>query len=146
MRPESLVEATELGPADVRGEPTTHHTLKLDVDRVHWPDPGRNSLAAKTHSRVDRLLIKVASDPRPKGVLPAHAWVDRSGRLVRFSHCLLPANDPKHPKALWPTTELWEFGIPPQLQDWESQPVIDPDTLSFPQSEREAMRLAKTRT
>jgi hypothetical protein len=138
---ESVVDVAEAGRDQVRGEPTTRYTLKLDVDRVQWPEPNRSSEATKPDSRIQQILINLAPDSTPKGILPAEVWVDESGRLVRFSYCPLPSEHPKHSKAPWTTTELWDFGIPPQLADWTTQPVIDPVTLHFPDSEREAMRM-----
>jgi hypothetical protein len=141
MRAESLVDVVMVGREQVRGEPATRYTLQLDVDRVQWPDLDRRSAAAKHDSRIERILVNVAPDPTPKGILPAEVWVDESGRLVRFSYRPLPLEHPKHSKAPWITTELWDFGIPPPLEDWTTQPVIDPVTLHFPDSEREAMRM-----
>jgi hypothetical protein len=143
MRPESLIDAVEKDHQEVRGEQTTRYALKLDVDRLTWPKPDRSAAAAADDSRLARVAIKTVPDPRPNGVLPAEVWVDGRGRLVRFSYGPVGADHPKHDKAPWPTTELWDFGVPPQLADWEHQPVIDPITLQFPESEREMMRLAE---
>ena len=138
MRHESLVDAVEQDHQDVRGEHTTHYALKLDVDRLTWPEPDRSAAAAFDNSRLARLAIKTLPDPTPKGILPAEIWLDERGRLVRFSYQAIRA--PTHDKALWPTTELWDFGVPPQLQDWEHQSVIDPLTLQFPETDREMTR------
>jgi hypothetical protein len=143
MRHEALVDAVEKDPQDLRGEPTTHYALRLDVDRLTWPKPDRSALAAGENSRLGRLAIKTLPDPRPKGILPAEVWLDQHGRLVRFSYQPTAADHPKHDRVPWFTTDLWDFGIPPQLEDWEHQPVIDPFTLEFPESEREMMRQAE---
>jgi hypothetical protein len=143
MRHESLVDAIEQNHQNVRGEHTTHYALKLDVNRLTWPEPDRSAAAAIDDSRLARLAIKTLPDPRPKGILPAEIWLDERGRLVRFSYRAIRART--QDKALWPTTELWDFSVPPQLQDWEHQPVIDPSTLQFPESEREMMRLRNTK-
>jgi hypothetical protein len=65
-------------------------------------------------------------------VLSAQVWIVAAGRLVRYSHSDVPVDHTKHDQAPWITTELWDFGIPPLLQDWKTQPVIDPLTLQFP--------------
>ncbi len=122
------MEAIDRAFAAVRGAVVERYALKLDVDRIQWPALDRSS--------------PPRNDPTPRGVLLAEVWIDELGRLVRFSYCRLGADRPKHQKVQWPTTELWDFGVPPQLQDWKSQPVIDPVTWRFPESEREAMRLA----
>jgi hypothetical protein len=141
MRAESLVDVVESGREQVRGEPATRYALKLDVGRIEWPEPNLSSESAKPDSRIERMLMNIAPDPTPKGILPAEVWLDEPGRLVRFSYRPVPSDHPKHRKVPWTTTELWDFGIPPQLEDWTSQPVIDPVTLDFPNSEREAMRV-----
>jgi hypothetical protein len=138
MRHESLVDAVEQDHQNVRGAHTSHYALKLDVDRLTWPEPDRSAAAAIDDSRLARLATKTLPDPRPKGILPAEIWLDERGRIVQFSYQAIRA--PTQDRALWPTTELWDFGVPPQLEDWEHQPVIDPDTLEFPASEREMMR------
>lgn len=43
MRPESIIEAIEAGEEEVRGQQTTRYRLKLDVDRIHWPQPDRGA-------------------------------------------------------------------------------------------------------
>jgi hypothetical protein len=59
---------------------------------------------------------------------------------VRYSHSDVPVDHPKHEQAPWITTELWDFGIPPLLHDWKTQPVIDPVTLQFAQTEAKLIR------
>jgi hypothetical protein len=123
----------QLGAEEVHGEWTTHYRLKLDVDRVSWPDLG-DDFPATRDDMSRRLAIKALPNPRPRGVLPAEVWLDEPGRLRRFSHCPRPD---KTGKRAWPTTELWDFGGPPSIEDWKTQPVIDPVTMRFPDSERE---------
>ena len=50
MRPESIVEAIEDGEEEVRGQASTRYRLKLDVDRIHWPEP-TPTLLARTAAR-----------------------------------------------------------------------------------------------
>jgi hypothetical protein len=47
---------------------------------------------------------------------------------VRFSHCHLPKEHHNHDALPWTTTDLWGFGLPPQIEDWRTQP--DPGTLN----------------
>jgi len=138
MRPESIVEAIEEGQEEVRSQPTTRYRLKLDLDRIQWPEPD----PTLHHSLVGRLVSRALPDPTPRGILSAAAWIDAAGRLLRYSHSDVPADHPKHAQAAWITTELWDFGIPPLLSDWKTQAVIDPLTLQFPDTEAELIRLA----
>lgn len=141
---ESIVDAIEDGEEQVRAQTATRYRLKLDMDRVQWPDPDPVSQRSQGNSLVGRLLNKALPDPRPAGVLSAYVWIDVAGRLVRYSHSDVPADQPKHEQAPWITTELWDFGIPPPLSNWKTQPVIDPVTLQFPETEAELMRKAKS--
>jgi hypothetical protein len=143
MLPETIIEAMEGGEDEVRSEPATRYRLKLDVDRMQWPTPEHSAVTPRGLPLVGRLLSKALPDPRPQGILSAEVWLDDAGRLVRFSHNDLPTDHPKHRQALWTTTELWDFGIPPPLSNWKTQPVIDPMTLQFPQTEAEFMHLAR---
>jgi hypothetical protein len=143
MRPKSIVEATDEGEEEVRGQTTTRYRLKLDADRIEWSEPDRNAHSPLSSSVVGRLLSRALSGPTPAGILSAEVWVDRAGRLVRYRHNDVAENHPKHRQAPWTTTELWDFGIPPALHDRTTQPVIDPLTLQFPESEAELIRSTK---
>lgn len=134
IRAESIVDALEEGEEQVRSQPATRYRLKLDLDRIQWPDRDRVSRLSQENSLLGRLLTKALPDPSPTGVLSAQVWIEAAGRLVRYSHSDVPVDHPKHDQAPWITTELWDFGIPPLLQDWKTQPVIDPVTLQFPQT------------
>lgn len=140
IRPEAVVEAIEDGEEQVRGQASTRYRLTLDVDRIQWPEP--DALSAHGSSLFARLVTRALPDLTPRGILSAEVWIDSAGRLVRYSHSDAPAAHPKHARAPWITTELWDFGIPPPLSDWKTQPVIDPLTLQFPKSEAEFIRLA----
>lgn len=84
--------------------------------------------------------------PKPQGILAADVWIDSEGRLVRYSHSDVAVDHRKHAQAPWTTTELWDFGIPPALGDRNTQAVIDPRTLQFPESEAEFIRSVKPET
>lgn len=62
-----------------------------------------------------------------RGVIPAEVWLDEHGRLLRFSYCDLPKDHRNHEAVPWRTTEMWGFGLPPELEAWRTQP--DPRTL-----------------
>jgi hypothetical protein len=127
VRPESVLDVIEDGRFVVRGEPTIHYTLKLDVDQIDWPDlPDALLEDMRSHLRPGRSL----PDLRPTGVLSAEAWIDEAERVRRFSHLTWPA---LHRDASWIATELWDFGGPPSIGDWKTQPVIDPVTLDLPE-------------
>jgi hypothetical protein len=142
IRPESIVEAIEDGEEKVRSQASIRYRLKLDVDRIQWPEPDPDAAAPHRSSLFGRVVSRALPDPAPKGIFSAEVWIDRAGRLVRYSHSEVSVAHPKHADALWITTELWDFAVPPPLSDWKAQPVIDPLTLQFPQTEAEFIRLA----
>ena len=57
-------------------------------------------------------MTRALPDVTPEGILSAEVWIDDEGRLVRYSHNEAPVAHPKHARAPWITTELWDFGIP----------------------------------
>jgi hypothetical protein len=145
MRPESIVEAAAEGEEDVRGQTATRYRLRLDADRIQWPEGDSDAPRPPVRAMVGRLLSKALPDPTPTGILRAEVWVDSTGRLVRYHHNDVAEDHPKHNQAPWTTTELWNFGLPPPLHDRTTQPVIDPRTLQFPESEAELIRSTKPR-
>ena len=140
MRPESIVEAAAEGEEEVRGQTTTRYRLRLDADRIQWPQLDSNAHRPPAGSMIRRLLSKALPNPTPTGILSAEVWVDSTGRLVRYHHNDVPGDHPRHSQAPWTRTELWDFGVPPPLHDRTTQPVIDPQTLQFPESEAELIR------
>lgn len=143
MRPESIIEAIGEGEEEVRGQATTRYQLKVDVERIHWSQSDRGARTPFGRSVVGRLLGTLPPDQRPQGILSAEVWIDREGRLVRYSHSDVPVDHPKHAQAPWTAVELWDFGIPPALNDSNTQAVIDPVTLQFPESEADFIRSMK---
>jgi hypothetical protein len=121
-----LVSSAELGRELVHGVPAHHYELSLDVDHIPWPQPGVYS--GKHRPRLMRLTGPFASSTAmQRGVIPAHLWLDEHGRLVRFSHCHLHKEHRNHEAVPWRTTELWGFGLPPEIEGWRVEP--DPGTL-----------------
>lgn len=124
----SLVDVAALGSELVRGVPAVRYELTLDVDDVPWPASDRGLRGRRQPPRIEWLIGKLAPSPsRRRGVIPAEVWIDEPGRFVRFSYCDVPRKYPNHEAIPWPTTELWDFGLPPEIQDWRIQP--DPTTL-----------------
>jgi len=123
----TLVSVDELGRELVREAPAEHYDLKLDVDHIPWPQ-SQVSFRGPQRPGISRILDKLAP-PRSlqRGVIPAEVWIDEHGRLVRFSYCDMPKDNPNHPPMPWYTTELWDFGVPPEIGDWGTLP--DPATL-----------------
>jgi hypothetical protein len=142
IRPESIVEAIEDGEEEVRRQASARYRLKLDVDRIQWPERDPHAPSPHGNSLFGRLVSRALPDPTPKGILSAEVWIDSAGRLVRYSYSDVPVAHPKYAHAPWITTELWDFAIPPPLSGWKTQPVIDPLTLQFPQTEAAFIRLA----
>ena len=144
IRPESVVDVVEEREDEVRGQPTACCRLRLDVGRVSWPSLDSTARGRSAVPFLTGLKNVALGDPIPKGIIEAAVWIDRNGRIVRYSHNDAPIDHPKHAKTPWITTELWDFGIPQLLSDWKNQPVIDPLTLEFPQSEAELIEMAKS--
>ncbi len=123
----SLVSVDDLGRELVREAPAERFDLKLDVDHIPWPQ-SQAVFREPQRPGVSRILNKLAP-PRSlqRGVIPAEVWLDENGRLVRFSYCDMPKDNPNHPAMPWHTTELWDFGLPPEIGDWRTVP--DPTVL-----------------
>lgn len=122
LRPESIVDVTEIVSERPAPQPTTHYALKLDVDRLDWPEPDWGQTQFRKNALVPSLV-------RPQGTVPAEIWIDGTGRLRRFSY---RTTTPKRSQAFWPTTELWDFGAPRPVEDWRTQPAIDPVKMAYP--------------
>lgn len=137
VRPEAVVSVSESGTGTVREAKTTHYRLELDVDQIQWPEIDRSADAAKDQALASRIAVRTLPDVRPTGRLHAEAWLDDAGRLRRFSYA--PGQHGRQSR--WITTDIWDFGGPPTIMDWTAQAVIDPVTMAFPDSERDAMEL-----
>jgi hypothetical protein len=126
--PLAVVKLQALGKEEVRGVQSDHFSLTLKFDRTDWPEPPRDAVAAGRSSLLGRVAIKTLPDPRPHGLVLAEIWVDEDGLLRRFSVSggVVWGNASQ---AHWLTTEMWDFGGPPPIDDRLSQPVIDPVTL-----------------
>jgi hypothetical protein len=128
VQPGAVVEQRALGDEEVRAVQTEHFAITLRLDRADWPKPKRDAAAAGGSSLLSRFAVKTLPDPRPHGEVLAEIWVDQEGRLRRFSWTERGGRAASA-KAVWLTTELWDFGGPPPIADHLSQPVIDPTTF-----------------
>ena len=121
-----LVSAAERGHEIVHGAPADHYETTLDVDHIPWPQPGVYS--GKHRPRLVRLTRRIVPPKSMRrGVIPADVWLDGHGRLVRFSYSDVSKEHRNHDAVPWRTTELWGFGLPPEIEDWRSE--ADPSTL-----------------
>ena len=133
LRPESVVEERLLDRANERDGFGGHYALRLDVDRIDWPEPPRDARPAQTDSPLARRAIRSLPDPRPRGVLSADVCIDEHGRITRFAWTPSAAKPLSRPDAQpWLATELSDFGGPPRIADHRAQPVIDPLTMRRP--------------
>ena len=94
-------DAVEVGTDDVRGTPTTHLRLTIDLARAD-----------------DQLTTGiVAPGPRPYRSLremPAEVWIDEHGLVRRMSYQSEPPTAGRGEG--WQTTELWHFGVDIQIE------------------------------
>ncbi len=103
---------TTVGTEEVRGVPTRHVTVDLDVAKaLDQVDPARRT---QLEDRLDRLGVSLA-DLAP---VPAEAWIDDDGYVRRFSVSFDLAELSKvHPDAdasgvVTQTIELYDFDEP----------------------------------
>jgi hypothetical protein len=104
-------DAVELGTDDVRGTPTSH--LRLTIDLA---------------SADDQLTTGImAPGPQPYRFLrqlPAEVWIDEQGLVRRMSYQSEPAGAGRG--EWWQTTELWDFGLDVQIEIPTEDELIAP--------------------
>ena len=84
LRDGSVTDQRTVGEEDVRGVPTHHAALALELDRSVWPRPNPPEPAGGLLKLVWPLVAKTRFiDPRPWGRLPTEVWIDQEGRLRR---------------------------------------------------------------
>jgi hypothetical protein len=129
LREGSLTDQRAVGAEEVRGVPTRHAALVLEVDPSVWPQPNPPEPAGGLLKPVWALVAKTRFvDLQPSGRLAAEVWIDQEGRLRRVGWAIGNARM-KASVNVWITTELWDFGGPPAIHDRLTQPVIDPVTM-----------------
>ena len=126
LREGSVTDQRIVGEEDVRGVPTRHAELALELDRSVWPQPNPREPAGGL-LKLARPLAARFNDPRPWGRLAAEVWIDQDGRIRRVGWPLRKARNGRGD--MWMRTELWDFGVPTAIADRSSQPVIDPVTM-----------------
>lgn len=89
-------DATEVGHEEVRGTPTAHHRLTIDLAIADERLPGGIIAPGPRAYRSPRAL-------------PAEVWIDEEGRLRRMS--FNDASAKRGTETTWSTTELWDFGV-----------------------------------
>ena len=98
-----------VGTEAVRGSPTTHYSVVLDLEKAAASSPnGRQTIQS---------LIKILGFSK----LPAEVWVDGEGRLRKLrytadlSKSRVAASARSAPGSLTFTLELFDFGVPVQV-------------------------------
>jgi hypothetical protein len=122
----AVTDQRVVGEEEVRGVPTRHAVLALELDRSVWPQPNPRQPAGGLLKLVWPLVERF-NDPRPWGRLAAEVWIDQQGRIRRVGWTLGNARTAR--REMWMRTELWDFGGPGAIADRSAQPVIDPVTM-----------------
>lgn len=116
-------EITEVGPEDVRGEPTTHYTAVVDLERAIEQAP------QKARATI-RQQLELLGSP----TLPVDVWIDDDGLLRRQSFTIdltkaaasaegpLEGADGASVKT---TMELYDFGAPVEVAPPPAGEVTD---------------------
>jgi hypothetical protein len=127
LRQGSVTDQRVVGEEDVRGVPTRHAALAVELDRSVWPQPNPREPEGGLLKLARPLAVRF-NDPRPWGRLAAELWIDQEGRIRRVGWALRKARNARGD--MWMRTELWDFGSPVAIADRSSQPAIDPVTMN----------------
>jgi hypothetical protein len=100
-------DAMEVDREDVRGVPTTHYRLDIDL------------------ATADQELATGVIAPGPRSyrslrALPADVWIDDDGRIRRLSY------EREDNGMYWQTTELWDFGLEVEIEIPSEDELIGP--------------------
>jgi hypothetical protein len=113
----------------------------LDDARLEAEEPVRGVACRRFGGRLDSRRFEEARGAGP-GETPGRtvwvkAWVDPDGRLVRASWLSAQVGRPRSPfrpkhEPAWRTVELWDFGLPVDIQLPDVTPVaLDVDSASW---------------
>jgi hypothetical protein len=110
-------DAVEVGTGDVRGTPTRHLRLTIDL------------------GRADEQLTAGIVTPGPRSFrslrgLPAEVWIDEQGLIRRMSYQSESGIEGRG--EWWQTTELWDFGLNVQIRIPTEDELIAPSCAIDP--------------
>ncbi len=109
-------EVTKVGREDVRGEPTTHYSTKIDVARA--------AAAAGTNNAAMQAALKDY-----KGTpFPVEIWVDDAGRMRKMTQAI-PLGDKPEAGNLELVIEMFDFGTPVDIKAPPAAQVADSSAL-----------------
>jgi hypothetical protein len=107
-------DVEEVGKENVRGEPTTHLSMTVDLEKVAKQAPGQRA-------NIDRVV-------ELSGVkeVPADVWIDGEGRVRRMK-LVYPEMQvrPKQKTDIALTMELFDFGVKVDVEPPPTAQVID---------------------
>ena len=105
-------DVTDLGPDTIRGVPTTHYRLTVDLARADAALPAGVSVPSGPYRSLSRL--------------PAEVWLDEAGRARRIA----VLSEPMAPAAnrIWSVTELWDFGLAVDITPPDPAEILAPAT------------------
>ena len=117
---EGVKDVTTVGTEDVRGVPTTHYKVTIDLKQALKDVP--ESLRAT----VTEALSQMGGD----GMLPGEVWLDDEGLPRRFVYDMsLPVGAGGAPAVLHFSMEMFDFGQPVSVTIPPDNDVVDAGSL-----------------
>ena len=115
-----VTDVENLGPADVRGVPTTHLRLLVDIEAM---------MTAADDEALEELEGIGANFP--SGVMPVDFWVGEDGNVYRFSMIFDGTIDPESPfemmEMIW---EIYDYGATIEIAPPPEEDVTDGSAFS----------------
>ena len=103
-------DGAPVGEADVRGEPVTHYRFSVDLGLADAQLSAGVSVPSGPYRGLSRL--------------PAEAWLDSSGLARRVA--VVPEPTATADSQLWAVDELWDFGLPVEINPPNRADVVAP--------------------
>ncbi len=99
-----------VGAEDVRGEPVTRYRFSVDLGLADAQLPAGVSVPSGPYRGLSRL--------------PAEAWLDSRGLARRVA--VVPEPTARADSELWTVVELWDFGLPVEINPPNRDDVVAP--------------------
>jgi hypothetical protein len=113
----------DLGVENVRGVPTRHVAVELDVAALIA------EVAPQRAEEIDEQLERLGGTTDLE-VIPAEAWIDAQGYVRRFSVSVAPGGASDGEGTITQTIELWGFGDPVDVDVPPPSEVRDLDEVA----------------
>jgi hypothetical protein len=111
-------DITEVGEEEIRGEPTTHYTATIDMDKALEQVPEES-----------RSFIQQQIDLLGTSTLPVDVWIDEEGRLRRQRMDIdttgMAAGSPDAPAQISTTIDMYDFGAEVDTEPPPADQVTD---------------------